>query len=623
MNNFKIIGVRPLRGCNKHVLKNLKEDEFYSFYQNYSFLNGKVLTSNKSSVPYGFYGSNISVHAIVGMNGSGKSTVIELMIRIINNLSFLIIGNSTNTIASAKLYQVKRLNAELYYEINDSIYSIKLNDNKFQWTDGSGSLLGNNIYDLRSLFYTLVVNYSHYSYNMFDYSDEISGRYKNNYWIESLFHKNDGYTTPIVLNPFRYKGNIDMNSETNLTKQRLVSLFLYFVLYNKPFHEDYQLHSFDLKYDLDNVNRKYKSIQEEWKSVSIDKKTSFNVIEKYILDSWNSLFNASKECNGKELELCNKYLVYKTISIILKYKYIKNEYFEFIKKKKLNADSKEQFLHIVTILKSDNSHVTLKLRQLILFMSIKSYDCKQLKLNEIIIKYNNWCQGNFQLNQIMDLLPPPIFKINFNLSYIDKTKGRAKIPLTDMSSGERQLLFSLSSVLYHLINLDSVNDPNRIKYSNIQIILEEIELYFHPEYQKKFIQTLIDSINLLSLNQNTQIDILVATHSPFVLSDIPSENILFMKNGVPQIVAKHNDTFCSNFYDLLKYDFFIEKSAVGLFAQKKIERIFDYINDINIALSDQDLKLLYQTVELVGDTFLKGYIKTKLEGRRSNVSNRF
>lgn len=31
MKTFKIIGVRPLKGCNKHVIKNLKSDTFIHF----------------------------------------------------------------------------------------------------------------------------------------------------------------------------------------------------------------------------------------------------------------------------------------------------------------------------------------------------------------------------------------------------------------------------------------------------------------------------------------------------------------------------------------------------------------------------------------------------------------
>lgn len=46
MKTFKIIGVRPLKGCNKHVIKNLKSDTFYTFYNNYEFKDEKVIKVN-------------------------------------------------------------------------------------------------------------------------------------------------------------------------------------------------------------------------------------------------------------------------------------------------------------------------------------------------------------------------------------------------------------------------------------------------------------------------------------------------------------------------------------------------------------------------------------------------
>lgn len=114
MKTFKIIGVRPLKGCNKHVIKNLKSDTFYTFYNNYEFKDEKVIKSEQQ-VPDNLYASNISLHAIVGMNGSGKSTIVELIIRIINNLSFYILGEQSGTYAAESLVPVRRLNAELYY----------------------------------------------------------------------------------------------------------------------------------------------------------------------------------------------------------------------------------------------------------------------------------------------------------------------------------------------------------------------------------------------------------------------------------------------------------------------------------------------------------------------------
>jgi predicted ATP-binding protein involved in virulence len=251
---------------------------------------------------------------------------------------------------------------------------------------------------------------------------------------------------------------------------------------------------------------------------------------------------------------------------------------------------------------------------------LNHYEARIYHMNEILEKYNRMTLSANQLNQIMDLLPPPIFRTSFNLSYKNKGKGQTrKIPITDMSSGERQFLYSLSSVLYHLINLNSIDGNNRMKYNNIQIILEEIELYFHPEYQKKYIQAFIDRINLLQLNENMQIDVLIATHSPFILADIPVENILALEKGRKKTLPAERNTFCSNFYDLLKYEFFLEKNSIGLFAEKKISLIIKKIEEESQERLKDNLDILNKTIDLIGDPFLKGYIKDRLERKLRNV----
>ena len=88
-------------------------------------------------------------------------------------------------------------------------------------------------------FYTLVNNYSIYAYNSFDYKEEnTSLAYeakirKKKYatddersWLNGIFHKNDGYQVPLVLSPYRDKGNININLENELSKERLMALMI-------------------------------------------------------------------------------------------------------------------------------------------------------------------------------------------------------------------------------------------------------------------------------------------------------------------------------------------------------------------------------------------------------------
>ena len=102
--SFKLIAIRPLSGCNDKFLKNLIPNQIYKFYNEYKFLdeNENEITSNKdfveifkiikndNNVPEEFYHQGnikINLSAIVGKNGSGKSSLVELIYVAFYNLS--------------------------------------------------------------------------------------------------------------------------------------------------------------------------------------------------------------------------------------------------------------------------------------------------------------------------------------------------------------------------------------------------------------------------------------------------------------------------------------------------------------------------------------------------------
>ena len=79
---------------------------------------------------------------------------------------------------------------------------------------------------------------------------------------------------------------------------------------------------------------------------------------------------------------------------------------------------------------------------------------------------------------------------------------------------------------------------------------------------------------------------MIATHSPFILSDIPKDNILFMQNGLDYKTTMSEDeemefkafsTFGANYYDLLRNGFFLKEQPVGKFAARKIEEFMNSI----------------------------------------------
>jgi ABC-type transport system involved in cytochrome bd biosynthesis fused ATPase/permease subunit len=97
MNGFKLLAIRPLKGCNSELLKSLKGNTLYQFYQDYTFIfennnssKDVVSITYKQTVPDTLYNSknlSINIAAILGKNGSGKSSLIELLFATIYNIS--------------------------------------------------------------------------------------------------------------------------------------------------------------------------------------------------------------------------------------------------------------------------------------------------------------------------------------------------------------------------------------------------------------------------------------------------------------------------------------------------------------------------------------------------------
>ena len=140
------------------------------------------------------------------------------------------------------------------------------------------------------------------------------------------------------------------------------------------------------------------------------------------------------------------------------------------------------------------------------------------------------------------------------------------------------MLNSISTYIYHLRNLNyHTGANNTIEYSNVNLILEEVELYFHPEYQRQYIYRMLKQIEQARLENIKAINIILVTHSPFVLSDIPKNNVLFLKEGRPIRIMQEN-TFGANIHALLQNGFFLEGAPMGEFAKVKINHMFERLH---------------------------------------------
>lgn len=608
MKEFTLIALRPLEGCNKKFVKILKENNPYVFYNNYDFSKYTDETrtisvnENKTQDLFSFKNNlnkeiTINFSAIVGENGSGKSSIVELFYVCCFNLSTItgiLYDEEEERYLNSKDI-VPDIKVELFYKIDNKIYLLRLDnlDIKIYTLENSTFKLVQTKFNLNDFFYTISINYSLHSLN-----SSVLGE-----WVKKIFHKNDGYQTPIVLNPFRNKGNIDINNEEYLVKSRMISNVLGKI--NNKIKASESLRNiidnkvaYKLKIELNRNKFKYdeKSNKPIFENTIKYGDIILPLIFKYFLknekfEPKNTLLNS----------YAKEYILYKVLSISQKYQPYKRLFrlFKFF-------DDVEDFTKgeaFIKMLSSDNSHVTFKLNQAINFLSNELYYNRKESFELTVSHLSKQLDKESKLKgkELIDILPPAFFNIDIEFQNSDT--------FSLLSSGEKQRIYSISTLIYHLNNLSSVSKVHALyKYNHVNVIFDELELYFHPELQRNLINDIIESVKKIQLKEIDSINVLLITHSPFILSDIPDSNILFLeKSGIPLQNRENIKTFGGNIHELLAHSFFLEKGFIGEFAKNKIQEIINYLNpnQENNKKSDFNQDSVFEKIQIIGEPFLR------------------
>lgn len=193
--------------------------------------------------------------------------------------------------------------------------------------------------------------------------------------------------------------------------------------------------------------------------------------------------------------------------------------------------------------------------------------------------------------------------------------NRSAIPIEQMSSGERQYLYTFSTYIYHILNLLSIQESHRVKYRRINLILDEVEMCFHPEYQRRFVDELLGYIKRLSMNRHACFNIMIATHSPFILSDIPQCNILYLENGMVPDTKDFKNPFAANICDILYQSFFLKNGFTGEYARRKVTDMITRLRP-NGYFTEKWEEQYWKLMEIIGDPFLKMQLQQLYDDRR-------
>lgn len=348
-----------------------------------------------------------------------------------------------------------------------------------------------------------------------------------------------------------------------------------------------------------------------WNKVGIDKSTRLSFDPTSIFKPYDSLSNAEK---------CCQYIIYKTIEVFATYpsygdpinNYDSKEFFFSYSKSesaKYTLFNLDQAFQRLSIDWQKKSHTTLKLRQAYSFLrgcnssnklyaSVSKHSGKSISFEDLAPRYIKTLSN-------IESLPPPIFK--WEIIY-HKNNTSEIIPFSSFSSGEKQKLFFQSAVIYHLRNLNSIGEEP-IHYPAVNLVFEEIELYFHPEWQRTLIYDLMQSIRNANIPEIYYINMIFVTHSPYILSDIPKSNVLFLKEGMPVYEMQEN-TFGANINSLLKNGFFLPSLPMGEFAYRKINTIFEKLHSGQF--NPQDLHQIYAQIMTIGEPAIRAQLMSLL-----------
>ena len=524
----------------------------------------KFENQSKKSVD-NFFGVNIlNITAVVGENGSGKSSLLKAIASISNfdNTPLLVIYREND-----KLFLYKRdlnvnhnLNKETLVEVAELttnfsiIFSSNLVDSGIRDT-------GNNVADISSKYLLACDVYDDPSFdeNEMDQVDAfiINEKKRQIEFILSELADVLPFTPPKIIeldlsdsweNINMGKGRLKILKNGSDEMNKIWELISWFTLKKEGLNEiDYQ-----------------------------NKQFGYDVLKSILLNFLVDGFYDS----DKSLELLNS-----DFKVLFSLKENCNEPKEIL----------SDFFNSI-ILNSDNQkrrYIAQKRIDLINFLYSENIFYHQIDITDL--EQKKW------LNNFFDLYKASLWSTNF-LDYSWR----------DLSSGENALL-NLFSRLY--CKLEKSQTMYQVSFrENIILLLDEGETFFHPKWQKNFIHSLIYFLKKVTKKHNRyKFQIILTSHSPFVLSDLPKENIIFLKNKnrkcvVIENVDKMKNTFGANIHSLLANGFFLD-GLIGDFAKSKIEKVNRYLNN-EVEMEEEVARNI---IDMIGEPIIKKYLEKRLE----------
>jgi len=540
---------------------------------------------------------NINVTALVGKNGSGKSSLIKLIFLLVFTKKYNLEQNpiyDNSIIEAIRPFIDKELFLIVYHENQYKKISMHafINNLVAKFPDTKDVIVGKRdipICKLR-LYKELNQNELNFFSVHFNYMIDTLFDGEEDKWIKEIYHKADSYDTPLLLEPYKNNNNsrqvIDLDIIEYLNNQNVLRFY----------HELSSNTKITNFFNPNKISMNIAYRDFDWSNLSTEdfeclQNCNYFIVDKFfqLYDNNNTFLLLREESKIKICTICTEI---KSLYENKKYEQLSYLYIalKVLTSNKLlfNKDEYEKINVWASTLKSEKN--LLGFQDTINFLQKKIFKKK--------IFFNN-INKKVSLNEVSDIL-------KFIPSWINTEWYKDNKSIKSLSSGEKSFFTFLINLMYQVQNIN--NEP---KYNTINLFLDETELGFHPQWHKEYLYNILEALNKIN---KKKINIIFATHSPFLISDLPKENVMFLKDGVQDKGIRHKQTFGANIHTLLSDSFFMEGGLMGEFAKGKIDKAIEILNQNT--LSQKGIKYCEQIISIIGEPILKRQLKKMLDSKR-------
>lgn len=181
-----------------------------------------------------------------------------------------------------------------------------------------------------------------------------------------------------------------------------------------------------------------------------------------------------------------------------------------------------------------------------------------------------------------------------------------------LSNGEKAFVSLFSTIHYFVTSFGNKEEGEKIwlRKKYITLMFDEPDLYLHPEWCRIFLSKLFEVIKTYSeieLYKEMIFNLIIVTHSPYMLSDIMNEDVIYLnkdQEGYPVVEKKVNKTFGANIMELYKDSFFME-STFGEFAKNKIQEIITELSGEKNKISAERKEEIWETIQMIGENLVR------------------